>query len=365
MCITVYPSRPATTSTNVVETNDYNMNNDNVVTQEAQEQQGPSRSRPLPSKIVELLEGIRWGLDPSLKSSAKDYRPFHYETIEKMRQIRVKEHQQDPTSFPLLPDVLELVKELVEDMRKRDGGAAGGTGNATCSRDDGEDYQNEEYLARMIVSCVILGHGYADEAHAFVAPLSWCQATPFAYGPVVALRDPAQLAVASYIHCLVHRREGPNPSEFGMTGFVNSGFWTSATMRSGGEETIPWKLVRDEVRRLATHHAATSQGADRNKPLEWFQDLVFDSSPWEPRFLTELCEKLYYQEQGEQQQQLEDGGFGSGAEQQPQDLDEVNVEMRIFAERAARAELLVLLGHTLELAGYDASAVRSALFAMP
>ncbi len=44
-------------------------------------------------------------------------------------------------------------------------------------------------------------------AHDLVSPLSWPNELPFGHGPPVAVPEPV-LALASYVHALVHRREG-------------------------------------------------------------------------------------------------------------------------------------------------------------
>merc|ERR1712232_1366233 len=68
-------------------------------------------------------------------------------------------------------------------------------------------------------------HGGLDEAHNLVTPLSWPASTPFAGPPKtggIAEHD------ASYLHALIHRREGDLIGEFG-TGFHNSNYWWGNT----------------------------------------------------------------------------------------------------------------------------------------
>jgi len=184
---------------------------------------------------------------------------------------------------------------------------------ALLRRDD-----NDEYMARIATALILLGHGYTDEAHNLVSSLSWPKELPFSYGPPIAT-EPEILALSSYSHCLVHRREGPNDSEFGMKGFANADYWAGAALRSGGEETLPLEEIRNSIGNLAQ---------ESNLAHEWIMEDDKNVGEWDPRPLTHLCAQVLAGE---------------------------NTVLREFAQQAARVELQVLLKHTLSRLGYDTS----------
>jgi hypothetical protein len=118
----------------------------------------------------------------------------------------------------------------------------------------------------------------------------------------------------------VHRREGPNPSEFGRTGFQNADYWTGVRS-GGGEETLPVIAIQAAVQACAVKHGPLA--------VEWCTEAAENSVEWEPRFLHSLCAQVV-------------------------ESAEVHI-LGHFAQDAAAAELKVLLGHTLQLAGYAVS----------
>jgi PAS domain-containing protein len=186
---------------------------------------------------------------------------------------------------PVLPTcgeirVLEMVSLLLS--------ASGSSGDTSSSgeREEGEEAPSkQQQWAWIATALILLGHGYVDHAHNLVGPLSFHMSLPYFHGPTIAT-EPDILAAASFAHSLVHRREGPHPSEFGQTGFCNAQFWAGATLRSGGEETLPLYAMRSRIAQLASANGPEAQ--------EWFRSNYGPGllEEWDPRPLTELCEAV-------------------------------------------------------------------------
>lgn len=179
---------------------------------------------------------------------------------------------------------------------------------------------SKECWAQIAVALILLGHGFCDEAHNLVGPLSFPTQLPYFHRSAATASPPSREieAAASLTHCLVHRREGPHTSEFGMTGFANSDFWAGAALR------FPDDLPLDEINGRLTLIAGA--GADAT---QWIQTAQknFVGCAWDPRPLTALCEKVLQQQPGH--------------------------PMQPFAELAALTELKVLMKHALGKLGYE------------
>ena len=256
----------------------------------------------LPASIAAALQDMQMPLGPG------SYVPMHYKSLEEMVQIR----RANPTAVvsPLAQDVVGTIALLRTDQFSQQ--------------------STEEYLARCATALLLLGHGATDEAHDLVSPLSWPNELPFAYGPPVAVPEQV-LGLASYVHAMVHRREGPHASEFNMTGFVNADYWAGSALRSPeGAEALPLEEIRSGMIQLASNSTNVVQ--------QWVQTNVEadqDAFPvWDPRVLNELCctlEKNNAQPQQHQQQ----------------------AALQAFAEQAVLSEMRILLKHTLRAIGYD------------
>ncbi|KAG7338150.1 hypothetical protein IV203_034375 [Nitzschia inconspicua] len=234
-------------------------------------------SSPLPCLVADAISTMHWPLDRPSAAQQMKLLPLHV------------------LETPVLPSwgeihVLELVFLITSQAR-----------NAKQS------HKRKEHWARIAAAIILLGHGYADHAHNLVGPLSFQNDLPYFHGPAV-IADPDVLAAASFVHALIHRREGPHPSEFGTTGFSNSNFWASATLRCGGEESLPLSSIRLRVQQLAHDHSKVA--------TEWFDSNCCCNTmveEWDPRPLTALCEMVlpkytslqhhHHQQQQQQQQQ--------------------------------------------------------------
>lgn len=251
-------------------------------------------SKALPPTIAQAISDMQMPL------SNDSYIPMYYKSLPDMVAIRAD-----------APDMPDFVRDVV----------------ATIATIAGDFPPNsvQEYLARCATALILLGHGGTDEAHDLVSPLSWPNELPFAYGPPVAVPEQV-LTLASYVHALVHRREGPFESEFGMTGFSNADYWAGSALRSPeGAEALPLEEIRASILNLSSSTDPTVQ--------QWVQQHVAGEEHafpvWDPRVLNELCSTL--QAQGAAQPKA----------------------LRNFAEQAVLSEIKILLKHTLKAIGYE------------
>ena len=276
------------------------------------------RPQQLPDPVRAALATMSWN------NCLRDPQPMHFKSLEAMRGIRTP---------PI--DVLETV-EILERL----------TAAAAPPRT-----QQHHHLARVATALLLLGNGYADEAHDLVLPLSWRGDLPYSHGPPVAVADEEIHTLACYAHCLVHRREGPHDSEFGMTGWQNSNYWAGMTMRNlDGLDCLPLDRIRETVAgaaaatgdpTLASRFAAPAHAAAVRDGGSAFPS-------WDPRLLTELCEQVC----ADMQQQ---SGSSSSSSTQDKSNKSHHALHREFAERCALAELRILLEHVLSRMGFDAS----------
>jgi hypothetical protein len=255
-------------------------------------------TKSLPDVIAQAISDMQMPL------SHESYLPMYYKSLPELARIRAD-----------APDIPDFVRDVV--------------GTIAMIRDDYAPDSVQEYLSRCAVALILLGHGGTDEAHDLVSPLSWPNELPFAYGPPVAVPEQV-LSLASYVHALVHRREGPHPSEFGMTGFSNADYWAGSALRSPeGAEALPLDEIRSSIMALATSEDATIQ--------QWVQHNVAEENAfpvWDPRVLNELCMNLQVAQK-------------EGRQPQP------SPALVHFAEQAVLAEMKILLKHTLKAIGYD------------
>lgn len=185
--------------------------------------------------------------------------------------------------------------------------------------------------AMIALALIFLGNGLADEAHDLITPLSWSEDTYFG-GPTLCPRanDPV-VAMASYAHSLLHRREGFAQGEFGMMGYQNANYWPSAT-RSRGDKCmnnyngLPYKKVREAVLELSTEFGIEAETWCNQHIVE--EGGINNDEYWETRALHKLCASVSKE-------------------------DNVSKGLKEFAEKAAEVELRVLLKCCLERVGYE------------
>ncbi|KAG7340924.1 PAS domain S-box containing protein [Nitzschia inconspicua] len=257
-------------------------------------------SSPLPCLVADAISTMHWPLDRPSSVQQMKLLPLH------------------ALETPVLPSWGEIhALELVFLITSQ-------------ARNPKQSHKRNEHWAQIAAAIILLGHGYADHAHNLVGPLSFQNDLPYFHGPAV-IADPDVLAAASFVHALIHRREGPHPSEFGTTGYSNSNFWGSATLRCGGEESLPLSSIRLRVRQLAHDHSKAAE--------EWFDSNYCCSTmveDWDPRPLTALCEMVL-----------------SATSTFPQQQQQISHPLQDLAQQAALVELHVLLEHALTHLGYD------------
>jgi hypothetical protein len=145
------------------------------------------------------IPGIAWPLDPGLTP------PLYYESMEQMRAIRASSSSASPSTSSLLEflrDIPGTVETLFPRRSSLLGSAAAGGDDADQEKQD----DDERYCFGLIsMALVLLGHGYTDECHNLITPLSWPDDLHFAYGPsVYAKVSLAARSYATYVHALVY-----------------------------------------------------------------------------------------------------------------------------------------------------------------
>jgi hypothetical protein len=185
------------------------------------------------------------------------------------------------------------------------------------------------HFGLVALALVLIGNGYTDECHNLITPLSWPDDIHFAYGPSVYSNVSAEArSYATYVHCLVHRKEAFNMGEFGMMGFANANYWSSAVKTSPGVDLLPHAELLERVQTLAS----SQQYADSASVQDWCRDhgILLESSVEKPYFETravhELCATVLRQKGSDE-------------------------KLKAFAEQVAESEIRILLSHALEKAG--------------
>lgn len=245
----------------------------------------------LPPILLKALPGIRWPL-------GNEAPPLHFRSLEDMKPIRSGN----------LPD-LELFRDVPASLE---------------SLFPLHTTENEvRHFGSISLALILLGHELTDECHNLITPLSWPDDIHFANGPSVYSQvSPSARAYASYVHSLVHRKETFHHGEFGMMGFQNANYWSSATSKSSGADSLPHTDLHREITSLAQEFSG-------HEPVQiWCSQHLGDPSVFDSRALHQLC--------------------ASVLKQTPR--DEL---LQQFAEQAVESEIRVLLVNTLRKAGFE------------
>jgi hypothetical protein len=264
----------------------------------------------LPNVFASALDTIEWPLGPTSSP------PLHLASLEELKGLRKANPR---TGRSPLDELVANVPESVESW-------------FPLALDDGDS--ERRHFGLISTALLLIGHGYTDECHNLVTPLSWPDDIYFAYGPSQYSKvSPAARAYATYTHCLVHRREAFNVGEFGMMGFANGNFWSNAVKTSPGVDLLPHQELHASVQELSTHEF----GGD-TQVQEWCQDHEFvsgnDDSFFESRAVHQLCATVL--------------------------RDPSNTEFKAFAEKVAASEVRILLLHALRRAGYSMDSMTKA-----
>lgn len=259
----------------------------------------------IPQSIFSAIGSICWPLDPSLSPA------MHFKPLGEMKDIRLQPRQ-GPSAMRLNSSHA-LVKSLPETLNELF---------------PGSDDQERRWFGIISVSLLLLGNGFTDEAHDLVTPLSWPHDTSFGFGPSVYSNvSPTARSYATYVHCLVHRREGPHVGELGMTGWANANYWSGSVEQSPGFKNLPHRDWIEQVRALINKypsHGPIQQWGEQNRFLDERLE-VYNS-----RAAHQLCSRVL----------SDSGGVRDSTLQE-------------FAEAVAETEVRILLGHALQKAGFD------------
>ena len=267
--------------------------------------------RPLPSLLMPSISTMNWSLQTPLSESMP---PLHYLNMQEMAQLR----QEMTTSTHKW---MENVPQTIDSLFK--------------SNSEMSPIQYD--YAILSLSLLLLGNNCTDEAHNLVTPYSWPEEIHTSYGPVrYSTADAGVVNVASYIHSLVHRKEGWNVGEFGMIGWSNADYWGRAwarPFRSKDELHGLWRKpligIQHSMLILAKSSPDSEIWCKENIPELFLSENVFVDT-WDPRGLHRLCAQV------------------------TKEGDADNTNLLEFAERACTAEMNALLFFCLEKAGYAA-----------
>jgi hypothetical protein len=110
------------------------------------------------------IAGLQWPLDDAHDA------PLYFKPLEEMVEIRRKEKRAaDAAGAAIAANVRTSIASLLAPVAN--------------ANDPNLSEQDQEHYARIAVALLLLGHGYTDEAHNLVSPLSWTKETVFGYGP--------------------------------------------------------------------------------------------------------------------------------------------------------------------------------------
>lgn len=238
----------------------------------------------LPNYLSPAIASIQWNLQNSQN-------PMYYEPLTSLRNLR------KPESIPSSIEPIMELSKTIEDLTL--------------------DTPNSKENVILSLALILLGNGFADEAHDLITPLSWNEDTYFGGPTLVQTVNNDIIAKASYVHMLLHRWEGFAMGEYSMIGYQNSNYWWQATM-SRQSSSLPLDDIRNIV--LQTSQAYGREAED------WCIENVFE--PWDARALSQLCAAV-----------SKDASNSSS--------------LLSFAEKAAETELRVLLKSCLDQAGYN------------
>jgi hypothetical protein len=254
------------------------------------------------------VAGIRFPLHASSSP------PLHFLPLQELTTIRSSQKSTSPAVIDELVATPGALSKVVTDLN--------------IDQDTGP-------LGQIALAIMLLGYGYTDECHNLITPLSWPDDIHFAAGPSVYHQTSTDArALATYTHCLVHRREAFNIGEFGMVGFANANFWSNAVQQSAdaSPSALPHAAWHAHVMELASQPDYSSCPAIQN----WCQSHGFDTggdtSFFESRAIHELCATVLRAEE-------------SGIKKPDHEL------LKAFAEQVTASEIRILMDKALERAG--------------
>ena len=177
--------------------------------------------RVLPPPLCRAIATMRWSFD--------DAQPLYYESLERMERNRAGKDDHDE-KHPPFESLLSLSRGansknsrsnntdgVVQDTLDTLFGPMSTTGTNDDrvqnnhqrdeehdGDDDDDDDDERKYFGWISLALICLGHGWTDECHNLVTPLSYPDDISFAHGPSrYATAGPIVRTYATYVHSLV------------------------------------------------------------------------------------------------------------------------------------------------------------------
>jgi hypothetical protein len=297
-----------------------------------------SLSRPLPSFMESAISSIRWPLD------LESHLPLQLKSLEQIQATSVGSTSNHQHHHRCLDALHPLAASQLPTTLK------------SLFFDDYTYPPNRQQQTFGIIACalILIGNGCIDEAHSIITPLSWPEPVHFGYifdsndrsaetssdssprgQPQLRYADIDEISktYAMYTHSLVHRYEAFHVGEFGMMGWDNANYWSSATAKSPAYENTSvfphadWFRVLDAAVRDC-HDPFLTQWAQEHK--------IFADSPFyfDNRAVHILCRNVM-------------SNFNNSHDSTFQ------MTTRANAERIADLELRVALSYALTFAGFE------------
>lgn len=269
----------------------------------------PSNSpRPLPSVLSHSISTTDWTLTRPLSQSMP---PLNYMNMQEMSSLRKRDACINPAN-EWMADVPRAIDTFFNN-----------NGMSPVQYDYGI----------LALSIILLGNQYTDEAHNLITPYSWPEEIHTSFGPVkYSTADAGVVSVATYIHSMVHRREGWNIGELGMVGWDNANYWGGAwsrPFRSSDALRELWKEPLYEIQQSMlelTSSGSVKKWCEENLP-ELFMNKNDFVDLWDPRGLHRLCAHVTKD-------------------------DCVNNDLLEFSQETCRIEMNALLSLCVDKAGY-------------
>ena len=292
---------------------------------------------PLPPFFTPpIISSIHWPLGNDSSP------PLFFQSLEELKYQRRKGQHGCSSHLQLLDPYLEDLPGTIETYFPSPRSASSNIPSVVSNN----------HFGLLSLALVLLGHGYTDECHNIITPYSWPDDIHFAHGPSIYHQVSPEIKVyATYIHCLVHRREAFNVGEFGMVGFDNANYWSNAVKQLSrspeSNSILPHKELGTEVVRIAeSYENMNGNFNDNDKDVisKWCQRHGFENVNtiqddqnyyFESRAIHQLCGMVLQQQQ-----------------QQDESSNERRL-LRQFAGQVVSSEIKILLKHTLQLAGYN------------
>lgn len=285
----------------------------------------------LPNAIAQVIpDQMKWSLDEPPP-------PMYYKPIQEMAQIRARDRSSPPVTYELFQDIPGTMDSLVKQ-----------------NKSDSQNTQEQGHFGRIALSILLLGHDYVDECHDLVLALSWPSDLEMTYGQSEYRQaTPRVRACASYVHCMIHRKEAFHIGEFGMVGFDNAKFWSDQVTQAGsdGEAQLPQAQLVQAVQQLAQEIMARDDDDDevgRRTIQEWSHRIVnqnkanpcMNHKAVHDMAMTVLSANVRKKNSGNTNQKNQNGKTATSL-------------LQDFAEQVIEAELRILLLYSLQHAGFQ------------